>query len=127
MNSGLREKRMGRVGRPFQGRRREEARRQARIDRAAAAPKKKVRFTISVEKYSLEWSLIEPHQNRSEFIRECVRNYPTHSRTIQELKAEIAALVVDKHLQMKLKREAQDEVFRLREVLESHSIMEAGE
>jgi hypothetical protein len=118
---------MGRVGRPFEGRRREEARRQRRIDRARAGKREQERFTISVEKYSLEWSLIEPQRNRSEYIRKCVRMYPALSRTVQELKAVIAVLEADKELQRSLKREAQDEVFRLREILESHSIMEAVE
>ena len=103
------------------------ASRQARHDRARAGKKQQERFTISIEKYSLEWSLIEPQKNRSEYIRNCVREYPTHSRTIQELRAEIAVLEADKELQRSLKREAQDEVFRLREILESHSIMEAVE
>ena len=118
MNSGLREKRMGRVGRPFQGRRREEARRQAKKDRAAAGNKSQVRFTISVEKYSTEWSLIEPNKNRSEFIRECVREYPTLLRTVNKLQVEIAeqkALIAGL---MKCRKEAAS----LREIVEQYSI-----
>lgn len=118
MNSGLREKRMGRVGRPFQGRRRDEARRQAKKDRAAAGNKSQVRFTISVEKYSTEWSLIEPNKNRSEFIRECVREYPTLLRTVNKLQVEIAeqkALIAGL---MKCRKEAAS----LREIVEQYSI-----
>ena len=118
MNSGLREKGMGRVGRPFQGRRREEARRQARHDRARAGKKEQVRFTISVEKYSTEWSLIEPQKNRSEFIRECVRKYPTFSRRLAELQRELALCRV----MQKERRAAVNEVCRLRDILEQHSI-----
>ena len=122
MNSGLPLMAMGRVGRPFQGRRREEARRQARIDRARAGKAEQVRYTISVEKYSREWSLIEPHSNKSKHIRECVREYPTLLREVARLKAENALCEEDKILQRSLKREAMDEVIRLRSILESHSI-----
>ena len=118
MNSGLREKGMGRGGRPFQGRRREEARRQARHDRARAGKKEQVRFTISVEKYSTEWSLIEPQKNRSEFIRECVRKYPTFSRRLAELQRELALCRV----MQKERRAAVYEVCRLRDILDQHSI-----
>ena len=118
MNSGLREKGMGRVGRPFQGRRREEARSQASPDRARAGKKEQVRFTISVEKYSTEWSLIEPQKNRSEFIRECVRKYPTFSRRLAELQRELALCRV----MQKERRAAVNEVCRLRDILEQHSI-----
>ena len=118
MNSGLREKGMGRVGRPFQGRRREEARRQAKKDRAAAGNKSQVRFTISVEKYSTEWSLIEPNKNRSEFIRECVREYPTLLRTVNKLQVEIAE---QKALIAGLRKD-RAEAARLRDILEQHSI-----
>ena len=109
---------MGRVGRPFQGRRREEARRQARIDRAKAGRKDQVRFTISVEKHSREWSLIEPQKNRSEFIRECVRNYPTLLRQVAKLEDEKRW----SETQAIYRREAVAECVRLRNLLEQHSI-----
>jgi hypothetical protein len=118
MNSGLSLAAMGRVGRPFQGRRREEARRQARIDRARAGTGEQVRFTISVEKYSTEWSLIEPQKNRSEFIRECVRKYPTFTRRLHELQQELAVC----RSMAKERRAAVNEVCRLRDLLEEHSI-----
>ena len=118
MNSGLAVKAMGRVGRPFQGRRREEARRQARIDRARAGKKEQVRFTISVEKYSTAWSLIEPQNNKSEYIRECVRKYPTFTRRLHELQQELA---VCRSL-AKQRREAINEVHRLQDILDAHSI-----
>jgi len=118
MNSGLREKGMGRVGRPFQGRRREEARRQARHDRARAGKKEHVIFSVSVKKYSLEWSLIEPYKNRSKFIRECVREYPTLLRTINKLQAENA----DSKALIAGLRKDRAEAARLRDILEQHSI-----
>ena len=118
MNSGLREKGMGRVGRPFQGRRREEARRQAKKDRDAAGKKDQVRFTISVEKYSLEWSLIEPYKNRSKFIRECVREYPTLLRTINKLQVENA----DSKALIAGLRKDRAEAARLRDILAQLSI-----
>ena len=118
MNSGLAVEAMGRVGRPYQGRRREEARRQARIDRAKAGRKDQVRFTISVEKHSREWSLIEPQKNRSEFIRECVRNYPTLLRQVAKLEDEKRW----SETQAIYRREAVAECVRLRNLLEQHSI-----
>jgi len=123
MNAGLPRTAMGRVGRPFQGRRREEARRQARIDRAAAGKAEQVRFTISVEKYSREWSLIEPQENRSEFIRECVRKYPTLSKQVREFKAENDILeaqveqLIEAHVKAMVERD------RLRKILEDHSVV----
>ena len=122
MNSGLSVKAMGRVGRPFQGRRREEARRQARHDRARAGKKEQMRVTISVEKYSPEWSVIEPQKNRSQFIRDCVRKYPTLVQSNYKLQQELAqcrALV-------KMHREQSLELQLLRDtlvrILEEHSI-----
>lgn len=109
---------MARVGRPFEGRKRNEARRQAKIDKNRSGPREVVRYTISVRKNSREWSLLEPRENRSEFIREVVREYPTHLRTIRDLKAEIA----EYETQVKMLREYQREFFRLREILEAHSI-----
>jgi len=114
---------MKRVGRPFQGRRREEARRQARIDRAAAGKAEQVRFTISVEKYSREWSLIEPQVNRSEFIRECVREYPTLSKQVRELKRENVESQADIVFLRQFKREALEELDRLRTILREHSVV----
>lgn len=113
---------MGRVGRPFQGRRREEARRQARIDRAAAGKAEQVRFTISTEKYSREWSLIEPQENRSEFIRMCVREYPTLSKQVRELTWENAESEAQMVFLRQFKREALEELERLRTILRDHSI-----
>ena len=110
---------MERVGRPFQGRRREEDRRQARINRERAGKAQQVRFTISVEKYSREWSLIDPHDNRSEFIRECVRKYPTLSKQVRELKAEIAVC----RSRDEERRAAIAEVNRLHYLLETHSVV----
>ena len=110
---------MRRVGRPFQGRRREEDRRKARIDRARAGKAEQVRFTISVEKYSREWSLIEPNANRSEFIRECVRKYPTLSKQVRELQAEIALC----RSRDEERRAAILEVNRLHHLLEEHSVV----
>jgi len=123
MNDVLSPVAMGRVGRPFQGRRREEARRQARIDRAAAGKAEQVRFTISTEKYSREWSLIEPQSNRSEFIRMCVREYPTLSKQVREFKAENDLLeaqveqLIEAHVKAMVERD------RLRKILEEHSVV----
>ena len=122
MNAGLSRVAMRRVGRPFQGRRREEARRQARIDRAGAGKAEQVRFTISVEKYSREWSLIEPQENRSEFIRECVREYPTLSKQVRELKRENVESEAQVVFLRQFKREALEELDRLRTILREHSI-----
>ena len=118
MNNLLSPEAMKRVGRPFEGRKRNEARRQARIDKNRAGPKEVVRYTISVRKNSREWSLLEPQENRSEFIRKIVREYPTHLRTIRDLKAEIA----EYETQVKMLREYQQEFFRLREIVDAHSI-----
>ena len=118
---------MRRVGRPFEGRQREQARRQARIDRHQAGKKEQVRYTISVEKNSREWSLIEPRSNKSEFIRECVRKYPTLSKQVRELTAEndILETQVEQscaaHIRAMLERD------RLRKLLEEHSINWEGE
>ena len=124
MNAGLARTVMGRVGRPFQGRRREQARRQARIDRAAAGKAEQVRFTISVEKYSREWSLIEPQANRSEFIRECVREYPTLSKQVRELTRENVESEAQVVFLRQFKREALEELDRLRTILREHSIID---
>jgi hypothetical protein len=75
---------MGRVGRPFEGRKREAGRRQARIDKKTAGPKEQIRYTINVRKNSREWQLLNPQENRSEFIRECVREYPTLLRQVRK-------------------------------------------
>lgn len=113
---------MGRVGRPFEGRRREEARRQARIDRAKAGKAEQVRFTISVEKYSREWSLIEPHRNRSEFVRECVREYPDLNRRVIELKLDKDISEADYKLLRTRYTDALTEIARLNDLLKEHSI-----
>ena len=83
---------MGRVGRPFEGRKREEDRRQARIDKKTAGPKEQVRYTINVRKNSREWMLLDASDNRSEFIRKCVREYPTLSRQVRKY-----SQVIDDH------------------------------
>ena len=118
---------MGRVGRPFEGRQREEARRQARIDRHQAGKKEQVRYTISVEKNSREWSLIEPRKNKSEFIRECVREYYPLSRQLRELMAEND----ESRALTKMHREQSRELQILRDtlirILEEHSINWEGE
>ena len=122
MNALLSPTAMGRVGRPYKGRQREQARRQARIDRAAAGKKEQVRFTISCEKYSAEWSLIEPRSNKSEFIRECVRRYPTYTRRLNELQQELAQCRTLLAMHRSQSLELQELRNTLVRILEEHSI-----
>ena len=123
MNDVLSPVAMGRVGRPFEGRKREQLRRQARIDRHQVGKKEQVRFTISVEKHSREWSLIEPRSNKSEFIRQCVREYPTLSRKVRELMAENDILETQVEQSCAAHIKAMLERDRLRKLLEEHSVV----
>lgn len=114
---------MARVGRPFEGRQREEARRQARIDRNRVSKKDMIRYTINVRECSTEWSLIQPQKNRSEFIRKCVREYPTLLRKEAAADAKLAEYELLVAIYGKEKREAVAEVIRLRRLLEQHSVV----
>jgi hypothetical protein len=77
---------MGRVGRPFKGRQREEERRATRAARAQGTPRRWVRYTINVEEGSDIAQTLGNKSNVSDFIRGCIRDNPSLNREVQELR-----------------------------------------
>ena len=120
---------MGRVGRPFEGRKREVERRQRRLDRAKANKHRgqMMRYTICVRDGTREAKLLSlvsmaKDGNVSEYVRKTISNYGLLTQKNEALNLQVAELMESKHLLREKWNEAQHELTRLRGLLEDHSI-----
>ena len=66
--------------------------------------------------------MIDPHRNRSEFVRECVREYPDLNRRVIELKLDKDISEADYKLLRTRYTDALTEIARLNDLLKEHSI-----
>jgi uncharacterized phage infection (PIP) family protein YhgE len=120
---------MGRVGRPFEGRKREEERRQRRKDRAQAKKNQgqMMRYTICVRDGTREADLLSlvsmaKDGNVSEYVRKTISGYGPLTKEVTELNEKVAELVEINHHLRQDKNALLDEVARLRKLLDEHSI-----
>ena len=120
---------MGRVGRPFEGRKREEERRQRRLDRAIAKKNRRqmMRYTICVRDGTKEAKLLglvamAKEGNVSEYVRKTIGEHGPLKRENTELQIQVVELMESKQLLRERWNEAQHELSRLRGLLEDHSI-----
>ena len=120
---------MGRVGRPFEGRKREVERRQRRLDRAKAKKHRgqMMRYTICVRDGTREAELLSlvsfaKDGNVSEYVRKTIKQHGPLTKEVVTLNEELVELTETHLLTREKLNEAHEELSRLRGLLEDHSI-----